>query len=67
MTYTAAVTAHTNTITISGIAQTRTSLRNYQQAFERASFIKKVGLPVNMYAKDANIKFTMTLTETFTP
>lgn len=67
MTYTAATTAHANAITISGVAQTRTSLQKYQQAFGQASFIKKVDLPVNVYAKDTNIKFTMTLTETFTP
>ncbi len=62
MTYTAISKTHSNKITLSGVAQTRNSLQHYQELFKDAPFITSVNLPVNVYSKDANIKFTMTLT-----
>ncbi len=67
MTYASAVSKNTNTVTLTGIALTRVALQHYQQALERASFVTKASLPVNVYAKNTNIKFTMTVTETFLP
>lgn len=63
VTYTAAGATHTDKIALSGVAQNRTALHRYQQLFKDASFITSVDLPVDVYAKNANIKFTIILTE----
>lgn len=60
--YTAAGGKSFGVLTLSGVASTREALRNYQMALEKAAFARKVELPVSVYAKDANIPFTITVT-----
>lgn len=55
------------TMSISGIAHTREALRTYQLALRAAPFIASVDLPVDAYAKDTDIPFTITLTGPFAP
>lgn len=50
------------TLAISGTAGTRDALRSYQLVLEKASFVRSADLPVSVYAKDANIPFTIILT-----
>ncbi|MCR4333468.1 MAG: hypothetical protein NUV60_00380 [Patescibacteria group bacterium] len=52
------------TLSISGTAATRESLRNYQLALQGSSFAAAVDLPVSAYARDAEISFTITVTLT---
>lgn len=51
-----------STLTISGIAATRESLRGYQLALQGYPFVAAASLPVSAYAKDADISFTITIT-----
>jgi Tfp pilus assembly protein PilN len=50
------------TLTISGIAATRDTLRNYQLTLQRVSFARSATLPVSAYAEDTDIAFTITVT-----
>ena len=61
-TYTPAGEAGSGVLTVSGIAATRESLRSYQIALQGASFTQSADLPVSAYAKDSNIRFTITVT-----
>lgn len=54
-------------MTLTGIADTRETLRSYVLALQGVPFISSVDLPVSAYAKDKDIDFTMTLTGSFTP
>lgn len=58
-TYTPGVKA--NILLISGIATTRDSLRGYQIALQGMPFAISATLPVSVYAKDADITFTITI------
>jgi hypothetical protein len=49
-------------ITVSGIAATRDSLRNYQLALQGAPFARAADLPVSAYAKDSEIPFAIIVT-----
>jgi hypothetical protein len=49
-------------MTISGVAATRSSLRNYQLSLQSDPSILSAVLPVSAYAKDADITFTITIT-----
>ncbi|MFA6969692.1 MAG: hypothetical protein WC217_03815, partial [Candidatus Paceibacterota bacterium] len=49
------------TLTVSGVAATRDSLRSYQLLLSGASFVRVANLPVSAYAKDSDIDFTITL------
>jgi len=50
------------TLSISGVAVTRDSLRSYQLALQNSPLSKSADLPVSAYAKDSNIAFTITIT-----
>lgn len=53
---------NSNVLTISGVSMTRDALRNYQLAMQSAPFATSADLPVSVYAKDADIGFTITVT-----
>lgn len=50
------------TITLSGVAATRNTLRAYQLELQNAPSVAGADLPVSAYAKDTNIDFTITVT-----
>jgi Tfp pilus assembly protein PilN len=50
------------TLAISGTAETRDALRNYQLALQSAPFAQSANLPVSAYANDTDIAFTITVT-----
>lgn len=54
-------------IVLSGMAQTREALHMYQQALQANHDIDSVDLPINSYAKDSNITFTIITTGSFSP
>ena len=60
--YTPSIEKTTNTLLVSGIAKTRDALRGYQVALQSTSFIKTADVPISVYAKDADISFTITIT-----
>lgn len=51
-----------NMLTVSGTAKTRDALRSYQVALQNTAFIQTADLPISVYAKDADISFTVTVT-----
>ncbi len=59
--YTPAPGKVSGTLTLSGSAETRAALRNYQLALQEAPFATSAALPVSAYAKDADIAFTITI------
>jgi hypothetical protein len=61
-TYTPGTTA--STLLLTGTASTRDALRAYQLALQSMPNASSVTLPVSVYAKDANIGFTITITLT---
>jgi len=60
--YTPAEGARPGTLDVSGSAETRTALRNYQLALQGALFVRSAELPVSAYAEDSNIAFTIRVT-----
>lgn len=50
------------TLVLSGIAETRDSLRAYQVELQNAPFAAAANLPVSAYAKDVSIPFVITVT-----
>ncbi len=52
-------------IILSGMAQTREALHTYQQELQTNRHINSVDLPVNSYAKDSDITFTIIITGSF--
>jgi len=67
-TFTAAVgTSTPASMTISGTADTRDSLRQYVGSLGALPYVSNADLPISAYAKDADIPFTITLTGTLTP
>lgn len=50
---------------VTGNALTRETLQRYQRALEKVSFISDVKLPIDAYAKDSSIPFTITLVGAF--
>ncbi len=60
--YTPAQDKISGTLALSGSAETRAALRNYQLALQDAPFAASAVLPVSAYAKDADIAFTITVT-----
>jgi hypothetical protein len=50
---------------ITGVAATREALRNYDLALSSAPWAEKVDLPVSVYAKEADVPFTITVTGNF--
>lgn len=59
--YTPAKSKVSGTLALSGSAETRAALRNYQLALQEAPFAVSAVLPVSAYAKDADIAFTITV------
>ncbi|MDB5264941.1 MAG: hypothetical protein JWN64_512 [Parcubacteria group bacterium] len=55
------------TMTLSGVASDRESLRKYNQALAGLPFVKSADLPISAYAKESDIDFTITLTGTLKP
>lgn len=54
-------------MTVSGIAATRESLRRFEQTLAAQSYIETADLPISAYAKERDIPFMITLTGTLTP
>lgn len=54
-------------LTITGVAETRESLRQYQLALSKLSFAKSAELPLSAYTKERDIPFVITLIGSFTP
>lgn len=59
--YTQSAGKNPGTLELSGTAETREVLRNYQLILENAPFILSAKLPVSTYTKDTNLTFTVTL------
>ena len=51
-----------NTITLIGVADTRTALANFRDALENHPRYSNVELPISNLAKESNITFTLSLT-----
>jgi len=64
LSFAAPTTKKGTTISLSGIAATRDTLRQYQIALSNAPFIASADLPVSTYAKDTKIPFTIVVTLT---
>jgi len=56
--------AKPSVLLVSGIASTRSGLQAYQQALEQAPFVRAAEVPVSVFAKDAQVPFTITVTLT---
>lgn len=54
-------------MTVSGVASTRESLRRFEQTLAAEPYIESAELPISAYAKESNIPFVITLTGTLTP
>ncbi len=54
-------------ITLSGVASTRNTLRQYVGALKDVAGIQGAEVPISTYAQESNIRFTVTLTGTPTP
>ncbi len=67
ITYFVSKTTKKITVMISGNAGTRNELQQYQRDLQNTSFISSADLPVDVYAKEKDIAFTMKLTGTFKP
>ncbi|CAN5714075.1 hypothetical protein BH11PAT2_BH11PAT2_09010 [soil metagenome] len=55
------------TMTLTGVATTRDTLRQYTLSLQGVSFITSVDLPISAYAKESDIPFTITLKGSLTP
>ena len=62
LTYAPAMGKNSGTLSVSGTATSRDSLRNYQLALQSAPFSASAILPVSAYAKDSDIAFTIIVT-----
>jgi len=56
-----------STLAISGVARTRESLREYSDSLRELPYVSTADLPISVYAKEADIDFTITLTGTLIP
>ena len=65
ITYTAPKQKQQTQIIISGVATNRRALQLYQESLQLAPYISSANLPVGVYAKNTNIKFTITLAGSF--
>lgn len=66
-TYTAPDATGSTHATLTGVADTRETLRAYVLALQQEPLITNADLPVSAYAKDRDIAFTITLAGSFTP
>lgn len=64
-----ATTGHapSGSMTLTGTAATRESLRAYVAALSALPYVSNANLPISAYAKDANIPFSITLTGSLAP
>lgn len=62
LTYAPATGKNSGALTVSGTADSRDSLRDYQLALQSAPFSASAVLPVSAYAKDSDIAFTIVVT-----
>jgi len=60
----AASTAADGTMTVSGVAATREALRAYDLALSSLPSVTSADLPISVYAEEADISFTITLSGT---
>ena len=60
--YTPATDKSPRTVAVSGMAETRDALRNFQLALQKAPFARSATVPVSAYASDTDIAFTVTIT-----
>jgi hypothetical protein len=59
--YTPAIANKPGTLLLSGTARSRDELHAYQLALKGAPFVASVDLPVNAYAKDTDISFSLSI------
>lgn len=59
--YTPATTKNPGKLILSGTAETRAALRNYQLALESVPIVRSAALPISAYAKDTDVTFTITV------
>ena len=59
--YTLSAANKPGTLLLSGTARSRDELHAYQRAFRETPFAASVDLPVNAYAKDTDISFTLSI------
>jgi hypothetical protein len=60
--YTPASGKSAGTLSVTGVASTRDALRQYQLALQGAPFVASADLPVSVFAQNANIAFTVSIT-----
>lgn len=58
-------TVETSRMTIAGVGSTRESLRSYVAVLKALPYVSAVELPINAYAKETDIAFTIVLTGSF--
>ncbi len=66
-TYIAPDQSGTGHMTLSGVSDTRETLRQYVLALQAVPFISSADLPVSAYAQDKGIPFTISLAGSMTP
>lgn len=66
-TFTAGKEGEEHTMTVTGLASSRESLRRYDQALSDLPFVSSADLPISAYAAENNIPFTITLKGTLLP
>lgn len=63
--YKRGVTKDSSVISVSGVAQDRESLSNFESELEKEPLFKNVSLPVSSFTKDTNADFSLQITGTF--
>lgn len=66
-TFTAAKDEGEHSMTVSGVASSRESLRRYDQALSELPFVSSAELPISAYAAERNIPFSIKLSGTLLP
>lgn len=56
-----------STMTVTGVANTRESLKRYRDALADLPFVDKADLPLSVYAAEADLPFTISLSGNLTP
>lgn len=65
--YTPAEAEGESRLMLTGLATTRSALREYNQALGTLPIVSKVDLPISTYAKETNLPFSITLTGSLNP
>lgn len=66
-TYSAPAAKKPASMTVSGRAASRESLRSFEEALSKEPYITSTDLPISAYAKERDIDFTITLTGSLMP